>query len=86
MYWHASGLIGWEYSFVAVSVVMVFCVITAGVVALARHAGQRRDAAPASSMPGQLLARRSVRGEIGEDGNRQLGTLRGGDEQLAVKH
>ena len=87
MYWYGSGMSGWGYALMTVSMILFWGAVIAGIVALVRYfgrSGQPPEASPssqtppASQTPEQLLAERFARGEISEDEYRQrLAVLRG---------
>jgi putative membrane protein len=87
MYWYGSGMGGWGYALMTMSLVLFWGPIIVGVVALVRYLGRagQHGTGSASSTPEQVLAQRFARGEIDEDEyRRRLGILRG-DGQLATK-
>jgi putative membrane protein len=86
MYWYGSGMSGWGYALMIVSMILFWGALIAGVVALVRYfgrSGQPPEAPPpqtppASQTPEQLLAERFARGEIDEEEyQRRLAVLRG---------
>jgi putative membrane protein len=83
MYWYGSGMSGWGYALMTISLVLFWGAVIAGIVALvryARHGGGQVSASsapPAPQSPEQLLAQRFAHGEIDEDEYRQrLAALR----------
>ena len=87
MYWYGSGMSGWGYALMTVSMILFWGAVIFGIVALVRHLGRsgQPPAAPqppqtlaSPQTPEQLLAERFARGEINEDEYRQrLAVLRG---------
>jgi putative membrane protein len=72
MYWYGSGMSGWGYALMTVSMILFWGAVIFGLVMLVRHFG--RSGQP----PERLLAERFARGEIGEEEYRQrLAVLRG---------
>ena len=93
MYWYGSGMSGWGYALMTVSMVLFWGAVIFGIVMLVRHFG-RSGQPPAEPRPPQsagspqpparLLAERFARGEIGEEEYRQrLAVLRGADQPAA---
>jgi putative membrane protein len=86
-YWYGSGMSGWGYALMTISMVLFWVLVIGGVVALIRYfgrAGQRGDAGTGPSTPGQLLAQRFARGEIDEDEyRRRLEVLQASGRTLA---
>ena len=87
MYWYGSGMSGWGYALMTVSLVLFWGAVIFGIVMLVRYVA-RSGQPPAELRPPQspeaprsperLLAARFARGEIGEDEYRQrLEVLRG---------
>ena len=81
MYWYGSGMSGWGYALMTVSMVLFWGAVIAGIVLLVRHfsrGGQQAPAPPSQpASPEQMLAERFARGEIDEEEYRQ---------RLAVLH
>jgi len=81
MYWYGSGMSGWGYALMTVSMVLFWGAVIVGIVALVRHfgrGGQQTPAPPSTpASPEQLLAERFARGEIDDEEYRQ---------RLAVLH
>jgi len=82
MYWYGSGMSGWGYALMTVSMVLFWGAVIAGIVLLVRHfgrSGQQTLAPPSQpASPEQLLAERFARGEIDEEEYRQrLAVLQG---------
>ena len=84
MYWYGSGMSGWGYALMTISMVLFWGAVIFGIVALVRYVG--RGVPPASGPPPAqpprsaegLLAERFARGEIDEDEyQRRLAALRG---------
>ena len=72
MYGYGSGIGGWGYALMAISMVLFWGAVIYGIVALVRYArrdGPRRGepAGPPAPEPERLLAERFARGEIDED-------------------
>ncbi len=71
MYWYGSGMSGWGYALMTVSMVLFWGAVIFGIVALVRYFG--RDGQPGTAAPSQppspehLLAERFARGEIDEE-------------------
>lgn len=90
MYWYGSGMSGWGYALMTVSMVLFWGAVIFGIVALVRYFGRsgQPPAAPpppwtpaSPGTPERLLAERFARGEIGEEEYRQrLAVLRGEGE------
>jgi putative membrane protein len=81
MYWYGSGMSGWGYALMTVSVVLFWGAVIFGIVMLVRYFG-RSGRPPVEPRPPQsperLLAERFARGEIDEEEYRQrLAVLRG---------
>jgi putative membrane protein len=83
MYWYGSGMSGWGYALMTVSMVLFWGAVIFGIVALVRYFGrgdQQRPASPSppsAHTPERLLAERFARGEIDEDEyQRRLAALR----------
>ena len=87
MYWYGSGMSGWGYALMTVSMILFWGAVIYGIVALVRYVsrgGQPPAAPPPSRAPAspgtpeQLLAERFARGEIDEEEYRhRLAVLRG---------
>ena len=87
MYWYGSGMSGWGYALMTVSMILFWGAVIFGIAALVRYFGRsgQPPAAPSPpqsaespSSPERLLAERFARGEINEDEYRQrLAVLRG---------
>jgi putative membrane protein len=71
MYWYGSGMSGWGYALMTISMVLFWGAVIVGVVLLVRHFGRGGQQSPGppsqSASPEQLLAERFARGEIGEE-------------------
>jgi putative membrane protein len=85
MYWYGSGMSGWGYALMTISMVLFWGAVIAGIVLLARHfsrGGQQTSAPPSQpAAPEQLLAERFARGEIDEqEYQRRLAVLQGGGQ------
>ena len=71
MFWYGDGMNGWGHAAMAVSMVLFWGLVIAGVVVLVRYLG-RDTQSPLSSpphrhTPEQVLAERFARGDIDED-------------------
>ena len=87
MYWYGSGMSGWGYALMTVSMILFWGAVIFGIAALVRYFGRsgQPPAAPSPpqsaespSSPERLLAERFARGEIDEEEYRQrLAVLRG---------
>jgi putative membrane protein len=87
MYWYGSGMSGWGYALMTVSMILFWGAVIFGIVALVRYfsrSGQPPEALPPPHSPAlpqtpeQLLAERFARGEINEEEYRhRLAVLRG---------
>ena len=80
MYWY-NGMSGWGYALMAVSMVVFWGLVIAGVVLLVRFVGSdRRRPEPPSQAddPRRILAERFARGEIDEADYRQRLKVLGG--------
>ena len=90
MYWYGSGMSGWGYALMTVSMILFWGAVIFGIAALVRYFGRsgQPPAAPSPpqsaespSSPERLLAERFARGEIDEEEYRQrLAVLRGADQ------
>ena len=88
MYWYGSGMSGWGYGLMTVSMILFWGAVIFGIVLLVRYfgrSGQPPGAPPQSAesppSPERLLAERFARGEIDEEQYRQhLAVLRGADQ------
>jgi putative membrane protein len=85
MYWYGSGMSGWGYALMTISMVLFWGAVIAGIVLLVRHfgrGGQQTPAPPSQpASPEQLLAERFARGEIDEEEYHQrLAVLQGGGQ------
>ena len=88
MYWYGSGMSGWGYALMTVSMILFWGAVIFGIVLLVRYfgrSGQPPGAPPQSAesppSPERLLAERFARGEIGEEEYRQrVAVLRGADQ------
>ncbi|MFE6648457.1 SHOCT domain-containing protein [Nocardioides sp. NPDC057772] len=78
MYWYGSGMGGWGYALMTVSMVLFWgLVITAAVVLGRRFLREDRPLSGGPSTPEDVLAMRLARGEIDEDEyERRMATLR----------
>lgn len=78
MWSYGSGMNGWAFALMSVSVVLFWALAILGVVALVRFLTRSdRSAAPRPSAE-QLLAERFAKGEVdGQDYQRRLATLSG---------
>jgi putative membrane protein len=87
MYWYGSGMSGWGYALMTVSMVLFWGAVIVGIVALVRHfgrSGQQTSAPPSPpASPEQLLAERFARGEIDEEEYRQRLAVLQGTSQAA---
>jgi putative membrane protein len=89
MYWYGSGMSGWGYALMTVSMILFWGAVIFGIVMLVRYVGRSGQppaeprspqSAESPQSPERLLAERFARGEIGEDEYRQrLAVLRGAD-------
>ena len=91
MYWYGSGMSGWGYALMTVSMILLWGAVIFGIVLLVRYFGRNGQPLAAPPPPPQsaelppaperLLAERFARGEINEDEYRQrLAVLRGTDQ------
>jgi putative membrane protein len=90
MYWYGSGMSGWGYALMTVSMILFWGAVIVGVVSLVRYFGRSSQppAAPPPSQspesppsPERLLAERFARGEINQEEYQQrLAVLRGADQ------
>ena len=80
MYWYGSGMSGWGYALMTVSMILFWGAVIFGIVMLVRYIGRSgqppaepRSPQPLESpqSPERLLAERFARGEIGEEEYRQ---------------
>jgi putative membrane protein len=80
MYWYGSGMGGWGYALMAVSMLLFWVLIVGAVVALVRYltAGRADRATPTTqNAPEGILAERFARGEIDEEEYRhQMAVIR----------
>jgi putative membrane protein len=81
MYWYGSGMSGWGYALMTISMVLFWGAVIIGIVALVRYVGrggQQTSAPQSPQVPERLLAERFARGEIDEEEyQRRLAVLRG---------
>jgi putative membrane protein len=88
MYWYGSGMSGWGYALMTISMVLFWGAVIFGIVMLVRYFGRSGQpsaeprppqSAESPQSPEQLLAERFARGEIDEEEYRQrLAVLQGG--------
>ena len=84
MHWYGSGMSGWGYALMTISVVLILGLVTAGIVAVVRYLGRTGQQGSASPAPEQLLAQRFARGEIDEEEyRRRLDVPHSGGRPLA---
>ena len=92
MYWYGSGMSGWGYALMTVSMILFWGAVIFGIVAVVRYfarSGQPAEALPPphssvpSQTPEQLLAERFARGEINEEEYRHRLAVLGGESQPA---
>ncbi|MER7555810.1 SHOCT domain-containing protein [Nocardioides sp. NPDC126508] len=78
MYWYGSGMSGWGYLLMTVSMVLFWgLVITTAVVVGRRFLREDRPLGGVPSTPEDVLAMRLARGEVDEDEyERRMATLR----------
>jgi len=78
MYWYGSGMSGWGYALMTISMVLFWgLVITTAVVVGRRFLREDRPLSEAPGTPEDVLAMRLARGEIDEDEyERRMATLR----------
>jgi putative membrane protein len=85
MYWYGSGMSGWGYALMTVSLILFGGTVILGIVAVVRflgHGAQSSAASPSPRSPEGLLAERFARGEISEKEYRQrLSVLRDADQR-----
>jgi putative membrane protein len=70
MYWYGSGMGGWGYALMALSMLLFWVLIVGAVVALVRYlsTGRADRATPTTpNAPEGILAERFARGEIDEE-------------------
>jgi putative membrane protein len=81
MYWYGSGMTGWGYALMTISMVLFWGAVIFGIVALVRYVsrgGPQAGEPTQPATPERLLAERFARGEIDEDEyQRRLAALRG---------
>ncbi|MFE7228046.1 SHOCT domain-containing protein [Nocardioides sp. NPDC057577] len=78
MYWYGSGMSGWAYALMTISMILFWGLIIASAVVVGRRL-LRDEPLPtgAPSTPEDVLAMRLARGEIDEDDyERRMATLR----------
>jgi putative membrane protein len=84
MYWYGSGMSGWGYALMTISMVLFWGAVIFGIVALVRYvgrSGQQTAASQPPQAPERLLAGRFARGEIDEEEyRRRLAVLQGGGQ------
>ena len=89
MMWYGNDVSGWGYAVMAISMVVFWGLVIAGIVVLVRYVSRTqepRDTRPADRPPSpeQVLAERFARGEIDEEEYRgRLDTLRGAGNTVA---
>jgi putative membrane protein len=75
MNWYGNGMNGWGYGLMAVSMLLFWILVIAGVVVLVRYLGshgrQTSNAQPAHHTSEQILAERFARGDIDDEEYRQ---------------
>ena len=78
MFWYGSGMSGWGYALMTVSMVVFWGLVIFGIVVLIRYLGRSSQRSEGNGTPEQLLAERFARGEIDEqEYQSRLATLRG---------
>lgn len=79
MFWYSNGMTGWGYGLMAISMVIFWVLVIAGILALVRYTAapsQGQRTVPHGPTPQQVLADRYARGEIDEEEyTRRLKTL-----------
>jgi len=84
MWWYGSGMDGWGYTLMTVSMVLFWGLVIFGVIALVRYVGRQNRSVASRPTAEQVLAERFARGEIDEPEYRErLDTLRSGPRRLA---
>src|SRR5512133_907882 len=89
MMWYGDDVTGWGYAVMAISMVVFWGLVIAGIVVLVRYVTRTqepRDGRPADGPPSaeQVLAERFARGEIDEEEYRsRLATLRAAGSTVA---
>jgi putative membrane protein len=77
MFWYGSGMSGWGYVLMSVSMILFWALVIAGVVALVRYLGRSSQRTHASGgsrpAPERVLAERFARGDIDEEEYRRPG-------------
>ena len=78
MYWYGSGMNGWAYALMTISMILFWGLIIASAVVVGRRLlREERPPAGPPSTPEDVLAMRLARGEIDEDEyERRTATLR----------
>lgn len=78
MYWYGTGMNGWAYALMTISMILFWgLIITVAIVAGRRLLREERLPSGAPSTPEDVLAMRLARGEIDEDEyERRMATLR----------
>lgn len=71
MMWYGTGMGGWEYALMTLSMLLFWGLVIGAIVALVRYlggAGRASQAAPTRAIgPERILAERFARGEIDEE-------------------
>ena len=68
MYWYGSGMSGWGYALMTISMVLFWGLIIASAIVVGRRLlREERTPGTAPSTPEDVLAMRLARGEIDED-------------------
>ena len=79
MWWYGSGMDGWGYTLMTVSMVLFWGLVIFGVIALVRYVGRQNRSVASRPTAEQVLAERFARGEIDDQEYRtRLATLQGG--------
>jgi putative membrane protein len=66
MWWYSSGMNGWGYALMTVSMVLFWALIIVGVVTLVHYLARNDQPTAARPIPEQMLAERFARGDIDE--------------------
>jgi putative membrane protein len=82
MNWYGTGMSGWGYGLMTVSMLLFWGLVIAGIVILVRYVGsntrQTSNTQPGQSSPERILAERFARGDIDNDEyRRRMDTIRG---------
>lgn len=77
MYWYGSGMSGWGYALMTISMVLFWGLVITAAIVVGRRLLREERLPSGQSTPEDVLAMRLARGEIDEDEyGRRMATLR----------